>query len=173
MKQVRELLRSCESRYEEEISELVKDHKMNFPKWMSLLKRGFNIVTYGLGSKKHLIDNFQSSFLTDDDCVVVNGYFPSLTIKNLLNAISEDVLELSSSFSNVKDHVKYILDNLQDDIYLLVHSIDGATLRNDKSQTVIAQLAEHPLIHLVCSIDHINAPLLWDQTKLSKLNFIW
>ena len=149
------------------------DHQTQFPKWLSLLHRGFNIVTYGLGSKKSLIQTFHSTFLADEDCIVVNGYFPSLTMKSVLTAISEDVLELGSSFSNLNDHVQDILDNVDDDIYLLIHNIDGATLRNDKSQTVIAQLAAHPLIHLVCSIDHINAPLLWEQNKLSKLNFIW
>jgi len=25
----------------------------------------------------------------------------------------------------------------------------------------------------VCSIDHINAPLIWDQRRLAKLNFVW
>ena len=25
----------------------------------------------------------------------------------------------------------------------------------------------------MCSVDHINAPLLWDQNKLAKFNFIW
>jgi len=171
--QLKDLVEGEGIRYEKEIRELVMDHQTQFPKWLSLLHRGFNIVTYGLGSKKSLIQNFHSTFLADEDCIVVNGYFPSLTMKSVLTAISEDVLELGSSFSNLNDHVQDILDNVDDDIYLLIHNIDGATLRNDKSQTVIAQLAAHPLIHLVCSIDHINAPLLWDQNKLSKLNFIW
>jgi len=171
--QLKDLVEGEGIRYEKEIRELVMDHQAQFPKWLSLLHRGFNIITYGLGSKKCLIQDFHSSFLDEEDCIVVNGYFPSLTMKSVLTAISEDILELGSSFSSLNDHVQEILDNLEDDIYLLIHNIDGATLRNDKSQTVIAQLAAHPLIHLVCSIDHINAPLLWDQNKLSKLNFIW
>ena len=38
---------------------------------------------------------------------------------------------------------------------------------------IFAGLAGHPKIHLICSIDHINAPLILDQRRLSKLNFIW
>ena len=46
-------------------------------------------------------------------------------------------------------------------------------LRTTKVQTALAQLVAHPLVHLVCSIDHINAPLIWDQNCLAKLNLIW
>jgi len=171
--QVKNLVSGSGLRYEREIRELIMDHKVQFPKWLSLLHRGFNIVTYGLGSKKSLIQDFHSSFLSEKDCVVVNGYFPSLTVKSILTAISEDVLELTTSYSSLTEHVQDIFDHVEDDIYVLVHNIDGATLRNDKSQAVLAQLAAHPYLHLVCSIDHINAPLLWDQFKLAKFNFIW
>ena len=39
------------------------------------------------------------------------------------------------------------------------------------STQVLAQLASLPGCHLIASVDHINAPLLWDQTKLSQ--FRW
>jgi origin recognition complex subunit 2 len=171
--EVKDLVKGSGLRYEKEIRELVLDHQAQFPKWLSLLHRGFNIVTYGLGSKKSLIQDFHSSFLPDKDCIVVNGYFPSLTIKQVLDAISAEILEQPATFSSLTDHVQNIVDNVEDHVYLLVHNIDGSTLRNDKSQAVLAQLSAHPLIHLVCSIDHINAPLLWDQFKLAKFNFIW
>ena len=35
------------------------------------------------------------------------------------------------------------------------------------------RLASHPRIHFICSSDHVNAPLLWDQHKLSNFNFVW
>nr|CAB3264574.1 origin recognition complex subunit 2-like [Phallusia mammillata] len=46
-------------------------------------------------------------------------------------------------------------------------------LRNLKAQTVLSQLALCSRIHLVASIDHINAPLIWDQTMLSRFNWLW
>jgi len=108
--------------------------------------------------------------------VVVNGFFPSLTVKSILNTISDDILEMEVPSHSVTEHMEEIFSGLDDQkthLYLLVHNIDGATLRNEKSQSVICSLAAHPRVHLVCSIDHINAPLIWDQNKLSKLNLVW
>ena len=34
----------------------------------------------------------------------------------------------------------------------------------------LASVSSHPLVHLVCSIDHTG---IWDQQWLSKLNLIW
>jgi origin recognition complex subunit 2 len=171
--QVSKILGTSKLRYRPEIQELLYDHKVNYPKWLSLLHRGYSIVTYGLGSKKSLIHDFQQELLSDKDCVVVNGYFPSLTLKSILSSISEDILELDATFSSVPDQVQTILSSIEEDLYLLIHNIDGSMLRNEKSQSVLAELANHPKIHLVCSIDHINAPLIWDQLKLARFNFIW
>jgi len=171
--EVSRLLGSSKLRYTPEIQELIRDYKASFPKWMSLLHRGYSIIAYGLGSKKSLIHDFHQEFLADKDCVVVNGYFPSLTVKSILNTISEDILELEASFSSAAEQIDAILSGLEEDLYLLVHNIDGPMLRNDKAQAVFADLVKHPKVHLVCSIDHINAPLIWDQFKLARFNFIW
>jgi len=165
-------------KYQPEILELLADHRVQFPKWLSLLHRGFNIVTYGLGSKKSLIHSFHEKFLIDHDCVVVNGFFPSLTLKSILTTIADDILEIEGGLGagTTEEQVDTITAELEAQsthLYLLVHNIDGLTLRSDKVQNCLASLAAHPLLHLVCSIDHINAPLIWDQDKLSKLNLIW
>ena len=44
-------------------------------------------------------------------------------------------------------------------IYLLIHNIDGSMLRGEKTQSALGHLASLPNMHLVASIDHINAPL--------------
>ena len=46
-------------------------------------RNGFNILLYGLGSKRVLLDQFRSSKLSSYLQIVVNGYFPSLTIKSV------------------------------------------------------------------------------------------
>jgi len=175
------LLRDSELKYQAEIMELLSDHRAQFPKWLSLLHRGFNIVTYGLGSKKSLIHSFHEKYLIDYDCVVVNGFFPSLTLKSILSTITDDILELdgsggdcrSGSLEEQVDGITRELETAGHHLYILIHNIDGVTLRSEKTQATLASLAAHPLVHLVCSIDHINAPLIWDQDKLSKLNLIW
>ena len=57
-------------------------------------------------------------------------------------------------------------------VYLLVHNIDGASLRNEIQQQALAQLASIPQIHLVASVDHILSGWLWDEALLNQFNFI-
>ena len=151
----------------------MRDHFVQFPRWMSLLHRGYSIVCYGLGSKKSLLHNFHEEYLLEQDAVVVNGFFPSLTIKQILATISEDILEIHGTFTSTSEHIDEILSSITTDLYLIIHNIDGPMLRNSMVQTAISNLVNHPKIHLICSIDHINAPLIWDQSCLSKLNLIW
>ena len=140
---------------------------------MSLLHRGYSIVCYGLGSKKSLLHKFHEEYLLEKDTVVVNGFFPSLTLKQILQTISEDIMEIEGNFSSTADHIEEILANLSSDLYLLIHNIDGPMLRNTKTQTAISKLVASPKVHLLCSIDHINAPLIWDQQCLARLNLLW
>lgn len=44
---------------------------------------GFNIVLYGLGSKHNLLEKFRISMLQDTVHLVVNGYFPSITVRSV------------------------------------------------------------------------------------------
>lgn len=46
-------------------------------------------------------------------------------------------------------------------------------LRGEKTQSALGQLASLPNLHLVASLDHINAPLVWDQFKQSQFNWLW
>ena len=140
---------------------------------MSLLHRGYSIVCYGLGSKKSLLHKFHEEYLLEKDTVVVNGFFPSLTLKQILSTISEDIMEIKGNFSSNADKIEEILANLSSDLYLLIHNIDGPMLRNTKTQSAISKLVASPKVHLLCSIDHINAPLIWDQQCLARLNLLW
>ncbi|CAB4057248.1 ORC2 [Lepeophtheirus salmonis] len=171
---LRTILSQQESIYSKEIEELSTFYRTRFEKWMLILSEDFNIVTFGLGSKRSILLEFQEECIAPHhDCVVVNGFFPSLTIKQVLNNITCDIMEHSGSLVSVPEQCEFIINNLKEPLYLIIHNIDGPNLRGDKVQSVLAQLGAHPHIHIICSIDHINAPLIWDQKKLSKFNFIW
>ena len=58
------------------------------------IRAGMNLCFYGLGSKKALLQEFADAWLTDAHRVVVNGYFPTLTIRQLLVAIQREVLQV-------------------------------------------------------------------------------
>ena len=146
--EVASLLGDASTQYTEEVKELLQDHAVNFSKWLSLLHRGYSIVAYGLGSKKSLLHQFHDQYLLERDAVVVNGFFPSLTIKSVLTHISEDVLEMETSPASASDHLAEILarmDEEKEHMYLIVHNIDGATLRNEKSQDILAGVAMEPI----------------------------
>uniref|UniRef100_A0A8C2ZQK0 Origin recognition complex subunit 2 n=1 Tax=Cyclopterus lumpus TaxID=8103 RepID=A0A8C2ZQK0_CYCLU len=160
-----------------EIQQLHSKHRKHFSKWMLQLQLGFSVLVYGLGSKKSLLEDFRVSHLAEEIHLVVNGFFPSITLKSILNALTCEVLEHQGSFRTPSDQIQYVAQTLKDSpdlhVYLLIHNIDGPMLRGEKTQSALGQLASLPNLHLVASLDHINAPMVWDQFKQSQFNWLW
>ncbi|CAL4064891.1 unnamed protein product, partial [Meganyctiphanes norvegica] len=174
---LKSLLSDLPSAHVKEIKTIIEEHVGDFHHWMTLLCEGFSMFLYGLGSKRNLISQFQQMFLNDYDHLVINGFFPSLTIKSILNNITQDILEYGGNFHSVQDQMDYICNHYSnpsvDQLFLLIHNLDGAMLRTEKSQSVLAHLAQAPRICVIASIDHINAPLIFDGSKVSQYNAIW
>lgn len=150
------------SEHKKKISELNQSYEQLFDKWVYVLSENFNIILYGIGSKRSVLQQFQKQKLSDYPCIVVNGFFPSLTIKSILETIVMDLLKCSNVPSNVGDVVKLIDTRLTDDdieLFLIIHNIDGMMLRNAKAQTVLASISKIKNVHTIATIDHINAPL--------------
>nr|XP_021155177.1 origin recognition complex subunit 2 isoform X2 [Columba livia] len=172
-----DLLKKAPLAYAAEIKELNQQHESLFSKWMLHLHWGFNIVLYGLGSKRDLLEKFRTSVLQDSIHLVVNGYFPSITVRSILNSITEEVLDHTGTFHSPLDHLEFIIKRFKEDssleLYVLIHNLDSQMLRGERSQQILAQLSSLPNIYLIASIDHINAPLMWDQAKLSLYNWLW
>ncbi|KMZ03686.1 uncharacterized protein Dsimw501_GD18940 [Drosophila simulans] len=163
--------------HEGSINAIMEEYRSYFPKWMCILNEGFNILLYGLGSKRQLLQSFHREVLQKQTVLVVNGFFPSLTIKDMLDSITSDILDAGISPANPHEAVDMIEEEFalipETHLFLIVHNLDGAMLRNVKAQAILSRLARVPNIHLLASIDHINTPLLWDQGKLSSFNFSW
>ena len=58
-------------------------------------------------------------------------------------------------------------------LYILMHNIDGPNFRSPHVQQAFSTLASAARIHLIATIDHINAPLLWDQELTQRFNWVW
>ncbi|NXF95295.1 ORC2 protein, partial [Eubucco bourcierii] len=172
-----DLLRKAPLVYADEIKTLNQQHENLFSKWMLQLHLGFNIVLYGLGSKRDLLEKFRTSLLKDSLQLVINGYFPSITIRSILNSITEEVLDHRGTFRSPPDQLEFIIKRFKEDssleLYVLIHNLDGQMLRGEKSQQIFAQLSSLPNIYFIASVDHINAPLMWDHAKLSLYNWLW
>ncbi|XP_036674567.3 origin recognition complex subunit 2 [Drosophila suzukii] len=163
--------------HEGSINAIMEEYRSYFPKWMCILNEGFNILLYGLGSKRQLLQSFHREVLEKQTVLVVNGFFPSLTLKDVLDSITSEILDAGVSPANPHEAVDMIEEEFalipETQLFLIVHNLDGAMLRNVKAQAILSRLSRVPNIHLLASIDHINTPLLWDQGKLSSFNFSW
>ncbi|GLH01025.1 GH22255, partial [Gryllus bimaculatus] len=108
------------------------------------------------------------------------------TLGKLRHNLPQEKLQklLSETTSSHTKHLEKLQNNaiflfskwqfmLSSRLFLVIHNIDGVMLRNDKCQEVLASLSSTPNIHLIASIDHISAPLMWDQNVLSLFNFSW
>ena len=150
-----------------------------FPRFLLELEQGFNLLFYGYGSKRALLNRFATEVCSKRGHVVVlNGFQPKASIKDLLTAIeatpvvqefanSADVTAGASSESQIA-RIRACFSSLDvKPLFLLIHNIDSPNLRSPKVKSQLAALASHIRVHLIASIDHINAPLLWSSTECS------
>ncbi|KAF4014215.1 hypothetical protein G4228_005460 [Cervus hanglu yarkandensis] len=171
------LLSKVSPSFSAELKQLNQQHEQLFHKWMLQLHLGFNIVLYGLGSKRDLLERFRTTMLQDCIHIVINGFFPGISVKSILNSITEEVLDHMGTFRSVLDQLEWITNKFKEDssfeLFLLIHNLDSQMLRGDKSQQIIGQLSSLRNIYLIASIDHLNAPLMWDHAKQSLYNWLW
>nr|KAJ3422558.1 Origin recognition complex subunit 2 [Polyrhizophydium stewartii] len=156
---------------------LFKNHKSRFGQWRFELDAGFNLLFYGLGSKRALVQEFAQVALADDPLVIINGFFPAVSLKSILCAILSGVLGHTGPLGAPQTMLTRILDYFAgpgrtvERMTLVVHNIDGASLRNEKTQSALSRLADCPHIRLVATIDHINANLLWNSALMARFNW--
>lgn len=242
---VRELLGRLPVGHQNERAQLSAALEKNYPRWWQLLQSEFSLLLYGFGSKKALLEDFARKMLTDGGVIIVNGFFPSLTPKQILaNAAAaltaRDAFENLMSLSNENLLGRIAIatsapqqqqqqrqqqtvgagaqqqqgrgalrqgsrlqtqgqqqgreqtsslpglagaheagplvnqDHLQPRrLYIVLHNIDGQQLRSSEGQALLGELAAMPRVHLVASVDHVNAPLLWSKREAARFNWVW
>ncbi|KAF9482682.1 origin recognition complex subunit 2 [Pholiota conissans] len=145
-----------------------------FSRFISELNEGFNILCYGLGSKRRTLNQFATSHCSKrGHVVVVNGFQPEFTLKDMLNSIEDipDMQDLELPSANTEKQARRIYDFFANPkqkvhLYIIVHNADAAPFRAPKSKSILSLLAHNPRIHVIASIDHINAPLLWSSSEI-------
>ncbi|GLJ40804.1 hypothetical protein SUGI_0844060 [Cryptomeria japonica] len=191
--ELRAALLALVPKHEKEQAALVDSYKSLYSKWHFQLRCGFGLLMYGFGSKRNLLEDFASSTLTDGGVVVINGYLPSINIKHVISTIAEvlwDQMEHTKKSSTrsksnstppfssqtLEEIIIFLSEGsgIEDDcvVYVLVHNIDGPSLRENEIQQYLATLAACSRVHFVASIDHVNAPLLWDK-QMARAQFNW
>ena len=179
-------LKDVSSPFEGDCVKLRDEYTQLYHYWLLQMHSGFNILLYGLGSKKRVLDDFCSSCLSQSCHLVVNGYFPGLSLKQGFSLLTSELLDHSGSFKSLTEHAQFIINGLEKqlgkkkspkrtprEVFIIIHNLDGPNLRNSKAQTALSLLASSNLIHLIASVDHINSALLWDHTKVGRFNWAW
>ncbi|KAJ7057889.1 origin recognition complex, subunit 2 [Mycena amicta] len=147
-----------------------------FTRMLSELKAGFNILCYGFGSKRALLNDFATRCSKAGHVIVVNGFHPELALKDMLQSIESNVhgiADLPLATNTPDGQARRICDFFSQptrktpQLYLVVHNIDSFLIRAPKAKSCLSLLALHPNIHLVASVDHVNAPLLWSASESS------
>ncbi|KAG8389955.1 hypothetical protein BUALT_Bualt01G0033300 [Buddleja alternifolia] len=193
--ELREAYTNIEPKHEKEINDLMRSYKNSYSEWVFVLRSGFGLLMYGFGSKKALIEDFASTALADYSVVVVNGYLQSVNLKQVAATLAEllwDQLKMQRKITlgnhsknqqpfNTRsmDDLISFLDgpHLEEDecfVCLIVNNIDGPALRDSDTQQYLARIAACSHIRMIASIDHVNAPLLWDKKMVhTQFNWYW
>ncbi|ORY71314.1 origin recognition complex subunit 2-domain-containing protein [Pseudomassariella vexata] len=158
-------------------------HAESFPQWVFELSQDFSICLYGYGSKRPLLHKFarhmydRASDHTTNKIVIINGYVRNTAIREILGTVGSAVDPLykppAGNPSAMLESIKTLLSSHDVHITIILNSIDASPLRKPGMQAILAQLASHPRIQLICSADTPDFPLLWDSSLRSAFNFLF
>lgn len=166
-----QLLDSAPDHHAAEIKNLHDAHRHQFPQWKFEIDNGFNILLFGYGGKRAIMEDFAREELDEDmPVLVVNGYFTNISLDAVLTQI---LAEVAPDISTSGDKLQLIHNYLSEPLAVVIHCLDSPVLRHPKNQHILSTLATNKNIRIIASIDHINAPLLFDSLKASRYNFLW
>lgn len=181
-----------EDRHQPEMDFLLELHSRAFDQWIFELEEGFNVCLYGYGSKRAIAEKLAAHlyhYLSGTvpfkgskrapKIAVINGYAAGTTLKELLMTIASiavsNTIKLPNQPATLLD---FLLDHLSTNppsqpIPVIINSIDSPYLRKAPVPSMLARLAAHPSISLVCTADSPNFPLLWDVGLKTQYKFIF
>jgi origin recognition complex subunit 2 len=187
-----QVMQLYQDRHESEMDFLVELHGRSYEQWIFELEEGFNICLYGYGSKRIITERFTARLYRHllessphkglkktPKIVVVNGYTPGTTLKDILMTIASTVVPNGLKLPNQPAVLlDFIIEHLTSSppaqpIPVIVNSIDSPYLRKAPTPSMLARLAAHPSINLVCTADTPNFPLLWDVGLKTQYKFLF
>ena len=87
-------------------------YQLQYKQWKLLLHRGYNLLYYGIGSKKSILTEFAKEMLYDGHVIILNGYYPTINIKYFLKLILEHDVNYHHKYMNtINDQLEYLAKN--------------------------------------------------------------
>ncbi|KAF2999304.1 Origin recognition complex subunit 2 [Curvularia kusanoi] len=183
---------SYQDRHEPEKEFLLELHSRAFDQWVFELEEGFNICLYGYGSKRMITEEFAAHTYRHlsksppykgskktPKIAVINGYAAGTTLKELLTTVASTFMPASVKLPNQPTVLlDLILERLSSNppphpVPIILNSIDSPYLRKSPTPSMLARLAAHPSISLLCTADSPNFPLLWDVGLKTQYKFLF
>uniref|UniRef100_A0A383W8S0 Origin recognition complex subunit 2 n=1 Tax=Tetradesmus obliquus TaxID=3088 RepID=A0A383W8S0_TETOB len=153
---------------------LLRGYRAQFSHWRLLLRQHFSLLFYGFGSKQALLEQFAQEMLTDGGVLACYGHQPGMSSKQLLQAVAGALTHRSCKGSSHSELLRMICaEPACRKLYVIVHNIDGPGLRGAEEQLWLSRLSQAPAVHLIASIDHVNAALLWDNRTAAAFKWLW
>ncbi|KAK8167268.1 origin recognition complex subunit 2-domain-containing protein [Phyllosticta citribraziliensis] len=179
-----------EDPHQDDIEFLHELHGRSFDQWVYELENDFNICLYGYGSKRRLAMDFAThlyhyrmataaSSKNSPKIIIINGYNPTLTPKDILLTILSSLLPSSVKLPSTPPLLHSLLETTlatnppSKPLTLIVNSIDSPSLRRPASQTLLTTLAANKHFHMLATADTPTFPLLWDLSARSQLRFLF
>jgi origin recognition complex subunit 2 len=170
------------------VASLSAHNASQYDSWSNLLSTGHNLIYYGYGSKRDLLNDFADQKLASEGHIIsVDGLYPGLTIKDVLVEIEETFPDVKTTPVPEQEGLTRAIDKLayriytyflpssslpdphpfkvsEKPLYLILNNIDGPGLRTERSLSLLSLLACSPRIHLMTSFDHVHTPILFSTT---------
>lgn len=186
------IMQSYTEKHQTETGFLLKLHGRAYNQWIFELEEGFNICLYGYGSKIQITEEFTAQLYQHllsqapykgtkktPRIAVINGYISGTTFKEILTTVASTIIPSTIKMPNQPASLlTFILDYLTENtpahpLYVIINSIDSVYLRRSPIPSMLASLAAHPSISLICTADTPNFPLLWDVGLKAQYQFLF
>ncbi|KAI8052408.1 origin recognition complex subunit 2-domain-containing protein [Syncephalis plumigaleata] len=180
------LIQQYQSSHQAEMTQLQHLYRKQFKQWYFELRSGFSLLIYGYGSKRRLTHRFAREMLTDAPLIVVNGFSPIVSPKEIIEKITSVLPDAARSAGTLLDQARHITEYLADirkkpvstrtssfkHIYLLIHNIECSGLQSERARAVLATLVKSPSIHCIATVDHIHSGFLWDSSSMAQFKWL-
>ncbi|KAI8462573.1 MAG: origin recognition complex subunit 2-domain-containing protein [Monoraphidium minutum] len=153
---------------------LMQGYRRQFPRWRLQLRQRFSLLFHGCGSKRALLNAFASEALPDGGVLSVRGHMAGVNARAVLAAVAGALAHRAPPRAGPDELLALIRgEPAARRLYVLIHNIDGPGLRAPEEQLWLGRLAQCPNVHLVASVDHVNAALLWEPRAAARFRWLW